>query len=310
MGVRRDRLVPVDCHRPKPWNEAAVQRVIDDAGYVLAQVKKDGIRFHAFIDADDAVRIVTREGIEILSLDLQKERLRKLLQALPKAFAVDGEVVVPGVAFEVGSGILRRYEAIPEDELVEFWVWDCMPMAALCGDPCEAPESLSARIDILVGALGCCITPGVDVVPMEPAFAMAELEALYETTVEAGDEGLVAKDPSQMYRNGKVNGAWKMKPSDTCDGRVTGMLWGTPGLGNAGKIIGFTVELEDGVRCDVTGLTQAQMTEFTLKDGMDGGRLWGRYVEIKYMEKTAAGSLRHPSFVCFRDLDYAPGWKS
>lgn len=310
MGAKRERVLPVDCHRPVNWNEAAVQRVLDDVGYVYAQTKKDGIRFHAFIDAYDKVRVVTREGIEIRSLESQKERLRTLLQALPKAFAVDGEVVVPSVPFEVASGILRRYDVIPDDEPVEFWVWDALPVGTLIGEVIFS-DGLDARIATLVDALGRCTTPGIDVVPMEPVTTMAELNLLFDEQRELGEEGLVVKDPHLMARNGKVNGAWKMKPSDTCDGRITGVLWGTPGLGNAGKIIGFTVELENGNLCDVDGLTQAMMQGLT--DGYNkvgGDKLTGRYVEVSYMEMTAKGSLRHPKFKTFRDLDYAPGWKS
>lgn len=313
MGAKRDRLLPVDCHRPVDWNEAAVQRVLDNVGYVLAQTKKDGIRFHAFIDAYDAVRIVTREGIEIRSLEEQKERLRKLLQGLPKAFVLDGEVVVPGVPFEECSGILRRYDVIPTDQPVEFWLWDALPVGTIVGEVVYS-VGLDGRINTLVDALSAVITPGIDIVPMEPVTTMEELNLLFDAQRELGEEGLVVKDPNLLARNGKVNGAWKMKPKDTCDGRITGVLWGTPGLGNAGKVIGFTVELENGNLCDCDGLTQAAMAEYTklIEDWKDLELhpFLGRYVELSYMEMTNKGSLRHPKFKTFRDLDYAPGWKS
>lgn len=308
MGTKRERVLPVDCHRPVDWNEKAVQKVLDTVGYVYAQTKKDGIRFHAFIDAYDTVRIVTREGIEIKSLEWQKERLRGLLQALPKAYYVDGEVVVPGVPFEVGSGILRRYSVIPDTEPVEFWVWDTAGVGTLIGEVIDSTP-YSQRMDDLVRAFGATPDPQARVVPTEAVTSLEELDELFDKQREMGEEGLVVKDPNSLHRNGKVTGAWKMKPSDTCDGRITGVLWGTPGLGNAGKIIGFTVELEDGTLCDCDGLTQALMTEFTRLNGMDGGRLTGRYVEVSYMERTAKGSLRHPKFKTFRDLDYSPGWK-
>lgn len=310
MGAKRERVLPVDCHRPVNWNEAAVQRVIDNVGYVYAQTKKDGIRFHAMIDASDRVRVLTREGIEILSLDLHKERLRGLLQALPKQFALDGEAVVPGIPFEEASGILRRHKAIPLEDSVEFWVWDALPVTELLGYE-AGTATLDERINTLVQAFGSTPEPQAQVVHMEPVSSMEELYLLFDAQRELGEEGLVVKDPSLAPRNGKVSGAWKLKPSDTCDGRITGVLWGTPGLGNAGKIIGFTVELENGNLCDVDGLTQAMMQGLTEGYNKVGGdKLTGRYVEVSYMETTAKGSLRHPKFKTFRDLDYAPGWKS
>jgi hypothetical protein len=90
-------------------------------------------------------------------------------------------------------------------------------------------------------------------------------------------------------------------------------VWGTPGLGNAGLVVGFTVELEDGTLCDATGLTRSQMLTFTAcmhGTAADKAQVLGRYAEISYMEKTRTGSLRHPNFVRFRDLEYAPGIKS
>lgn len=320
MGAKRERVLPVDCHRPVNWNEAAVQRVIDNVGYVYAQTKKDGIRFHAMIDANDRVRVLTREGIEILSLDLHKERLRGLLQALPKQFALDGEAVVPGIPFEEASGILRRHKAIPMEDAVEFWVWDALPVTELLGYE-AGTATLDERIDTLVQAFDSTPGPQAQIVHMEPVSSMEELYLLFDAQRELGEEGLVVKDPSLAPRNGKVSGAWKLKPSDTCDGRITGVLWGTPGLGNAGKIIGFTVELENGNLCDVDGLTQAAMAEYTVQvenwahcqsppEYVSPHPFVGRYVEVSYMEMTAKGSLRHPKFKTFRDLDYAPGWKS
>jgi ATP-dependent DNA ligase len=315
--AKQPRFCNPDAHRPVPWSESAVQRVLGTQGHVYAQVKKDGIRFHAVIDAMDDVRVFTREGIEIRSLTYAKDALRGLLQQLPVGFVLDGEVTVPGEVFEVASGILRRFEAVPCP--VAFFVWDTFPFAALLGTvKFDAPYS--NRLGNLVMALVRADNYGdlptnVSIVKCDVVHSMPELQAFFEQARTDGEEGLVVKDPSLPVINGKRVGQWKMKPSDTADGIIRGLVWGTPGLGNAGKIIGFTVELESGVLCDATGITRAQMDEFTsqvqdLWDPSDEHPFLGRYCEVAYMEKTASGSLRHPSFVQFRDLDYAPGVKS
>lgn len=315
--AKRDRVLPVDAHRPVSWNEAAVQRCLDRAGYVLAQVKEDGIRFHAWLDpVDDSVCITTREGIEILSLATAKKALCGLLQALPACFIVDGEVTVPGVTFEEASGHLRRHSEI---ELpVQFYVWDAMPIDVMVGTHVYSVAYEDRLHTLILANTRCKDEPSVEIIDTETCHSMRELQAWFELQRSRGKEGLVAKDPELIVRNGKVTGQWKMKPSDTEDGRVVGYVWGTPGLGNAGKIVGFTVELESGVLCDATGLTQEQMTEFTAEytrmakvASMAGPFAYkGRYCEVAYMEKTANGSLRHPSFVQFRDLDYAQGIKA
>lgn len=311
------RLIKPDCHRPVNYVEKAVLKALNTYGYLIAQYKEDGIRLHAFIDDSGTVRVTTREGIEIRSLAVQKEKLRELLQELPKGFCVDGEAVVPGVVFEVGSGMLRSYDLLPVD--VQFYVWDALPLEALLGAEYGVPyETRLMRLQAAYAEQHYHKNP-VQMICCQTVRTQGDIDRLFEQARAAGKEGLVVKVPSFGVIHGKKTGQWKVKPSDTADGRVTGLVWGTPGLGNAGKIIGFTVELESGVLCDVTGITQAQMEEFTANErgtvvhtstDTPTRSYVGRYIEVEYMEMTAAGSLRHPSFKCFRDLAYAPGWKS
>ena len=312
--AKQIRYINPDCHRPVPWNEKAVRRALAASGFLLAQVKEDGIRIHAWLDSLGQVRVVTREGIEIRSLAVVKRKLFELLNELPEGFCVDGEVVVQGVSFEEGSGLLRAYAEIQHD--VKFYVWDAFPLTALLGAEYDVPYQ--DRISTLVAAWCQDIdTTGVEIIEGETVHSMEELQGFYDNCRERNKEGAVVKCPDLPVIHGKRTGQWKLKPADTADGRVVGLVWGTPGLGNAGKIIGFTVELESGVLCDVTGITQAQMDDFTTihqdlqsHPGTRRVNLLGRYVEISYMEMTAAGSLRHPSFIQFRDMEYAPGWKS
>lgn len=304
------RLIKPDCHRPVNFVQKAVLKALATYGYLIAQYKEDGIRLHAFIDDSGTVRVTTREGIEIRSLAVQKEKLRAFLQELPKGFCVDGEAVVPGVVFEVGSGMLRSFDLLPVD--VEFYVWDAFPLEALLGAEYGVPYE--TRYCHLGRAYVDTPYDGADPVQMiysATVRTQVDVDRVFEQARAAGKEGLVLKAPGLGVIHGKKTGQWKVKPSDTADGRIVGYVMGTPGLGNAGYVVGFTVELESGVLCDVTGLTQEMMDYCTTAKGAGGQfSLTGRYIEVGYMEKTAAGSLRHPSFKCFRDLAYAPGWKS
>lgn len=314
MSAKQPRLINPNCHRPVPWNEKAVRRVLAASGHVIAQIKEDGIRLHAFLDTAGDVRTVTREGIEIRSLAMAKDVLKGVLDELPDGFCVDGEVVVQGVTFEEGSGLLRAYAEIQHP--VVFHLWDAFPLKALLGD--EYSNPYSDRFDTLIAAWVDSGEPAgtVEIITSDVLSSMEEIDQFFENARSTGKEGAVIKDPELPLIHGKRTGQWKLKPSDTADGIVVGLVWGTPGLGNAGKVIGFTVQLESGVLCDVTGITQAQMDLFTqqvddayVNDDRKSPHM-GRYVEIAYMEMTAAGSLRHPTFVQFRDMAYAPGWKS
>jgi ATP-dependent DNA ligase len=308
--AKQHRYINPQAHRPVNWDEAAVQRALNADGYLIAQVKEDGIRFHAFIDAA-GLHIVTREGIEIRSLEQRKEALRGLLEALPVGFVVDGEVVVQGVTFEAGSGILRRHELVQEPVL--FYVWDAFPLAAITDGLGACTSPYGARFALLCSAgKRCGYEPTVVPIRGRSVTSLEEAQDFFNQCRENDKEGAVLKRHTLPVRTGKVTGQWKMKPSDTVDGIIRGLVWGTPGLGNEGKIIGFTVELESGVLCDVTGLTQEDMTRNTDHYNMhdQDAQFIGRYCEVAYMEMTANGSLRHPSFVQFRDLDYAPGMKS
>ncbi|MDU3352420.1 MAG: hypothetical protein E7E72_20260, partial [Clostridium sp.] len=154
-----------------------------------------------------------------------------------------------------------------------------------------------------------------------------ELEALYEKARTDGHEGLVVKDPLGFYQRGKKSGYWKMKPECEADGVIVGLNWGTEGLANEGKVIGFEVLLETGRVVNATNISQELMDEFTKKvaeanfedygdwittDGQDMPRLCvnnpyeGFACQVAYMEETPDGSLRHPSFIMFRGTEDNP----
>lgn len=298
---RQPRLIQPNCHRPINWVKKAVQKALLTSGFLIAQVKEDGIRIHAWIDDADQVRVVTREGIEIRSLVSARDKLYNVLSELPDGFCVDGEVVVQGVTFEEGSGLLRTYAEIQHE--VKFYLWDAFPLDALLG--AEYDVAYQERINTLVAAWCQDIsTTGVEIIEGETVHTMQEIEEFFEDCRENGKEGAVVKCPDLPVIHGKRTGQWKMKGSETEDGIIRGLVWGTPGLGNEGLVIGFTVELESGVLCDVTGLSKEAMRKFTDTPPL------GRYVEVGYMEKTAGGSLRHPFCIQLRDLAYSWGIKS
>ena len=115
------------------------------------------------------------------------------------------------------------------------------------------------------------------------------------------------KDPSDIYKRGKKSGWYKLKPEQEADGVIQGLVWGTKGLANEGKVIGFEVLLESGRVVNACNISKALMNEFTAAVETHGEDFYNGWVcQIGYMEETIDGSLRHPSFVMFRGTEAEP----
>lgn len=327
MSKVKPRVMTVKPHRAVDWNEKAIRAVIKERGYVLAGIKVDGMRCHV-LKIDGEVRFLTRAGIEIPALTPYKEQFAQRWLAdwqLADNLVLDCEVWLPSVSFEEGCGILRR-DAPVAPGLVQFVVLDIISQAQLQGLPVDISATYVARHTGIVGRFNAVLGSEKfkDHHHLIVSEALAKIEDFddikdaYRVARSIGFEGLVIKDPALHPRNGKVSGMWKVKPGCGADfapgwegdGRIIGYVMGDDSKANAGKIVGFRVALEDGTEVNATGLTQQQMEEYTWSADLDAAAFIGRYAEVTAMEKTAGGSLRHPSFRRFRDLDSAQGVKA
>lgn len=331
MSKVKPRVLPVKPHRAVDFNEKAIRKVIADRGYVLAGIKVDGMRCHV-LKIDGEVMFLTRAGIEIKALARYKEEFQAAWLRdwnLIDSMVLDCEVWVPSLGFEESCGLLRRDEVIPHG-LAQFVVLDIITKGQLIAEPQDITAAYVARHTGIVGRFPSLLGPGNHDLLVSEALAKVEdfddLPRIYGVSRRMGFEGLVVKDPSLAPRNGKVSGMWKVKPGCGADfapgwegdGKIVGYVWGDDSKANAGKIVGFRVALEDGTEVNATGLTQALMDEYTAayaekaRTASLGGPFFalGRYAEVTAMEKTAGGSLRHPAFRRFRDLDSAPGVKA
>jgi ATP-dependent DNA ligase len=340
MSKVKPRVLPVKPHRAVDWNEKAIAKVLAERGFVLAGVKVDGMRC-LILKIDGEVMFLTRAGIEIPALARYKEEFKeRWVQewALGHDLVLDCEVWVPSMSFEEGGGVLRRDEVVPHG-LVQFVVLDIINKGQLLAQPQEVQASYTARHASIVGRFPVTLAQsyatdfeGLHSLIVSEALAkvtgIEQIPGVYNTARMMGFEGLVIKDPALSPRNGKVSGMWKAKPGCGADfapgwegdGKIIGYVWGDESKANAGKIVGFRVALEDGTEVNATGLTQEFMRAATdalhqwdSTDAYECGQRHphiGRYVEVTAMEKTAGGSLRHPSFRRFRDLDSAQGVKA
>lgn len=256
---------------------------------------------------------------------------------------IDGEVMVKGVDFNTSSGLIRtkwvkqknfefstgehwgknwKKENLPfclDKKHIKVVVYGIVDLNVILDQKAEGPIHSVTRLkaEAIVPLLQKYF-PEIDWVLSEShtVYDLESLNSLYEAKRLEGHEGLVVKDPLGKYKRGKKSGMWKMKPEETIDGTVCGLVWGTPGKANEGKVIGFEVLLEDGMVVNACGLTEEQKDEFTEACNTDtyilGGinPYEGWQCEVLFMERFPDGSLRHPSFKCWRGTEDNPTVKS
>lgn len=317
--------------------ESAVIKALDNAGYLMADIKYDGVRGNILVDNTANASWLSRvsKPIPALSyLDGFDTRWQRLLRddrcIYPDGFMLDGELMVRGVDFNTGSGLLRTKRINKKN-----------PMHTVCHDGSMDDGLFRLHTENLVvnlyavlpyhvvesgedfDVMNCLMTehvkamlpllreyfPEIDwqAATTYDVYDMVELSQLYEKVRAEGNEGLVIKDPMGTYRRGKKTGWWKMKPENEADGIIKGLVWGTPGLANEGKVIGFEVLLESGRLVNACNISRALMDEFTARvESCDHNPYEGWACQISYMEETPDGSLRHPTFVCFRGTEEDP----
>lgn len=257
---------------------------------------------------------------------------------------IDGEVMVPATDFNTSSGLVRtmwsdtknyawngnqdadidtkKKHKVPfhlATDHIRVVVYGIVDLNVINDPKAEGPIHSVTRLkaEAIVPLLQKYF-PEIDWVLSEShtVYDLESLNSLYEEKRLEGHEGLVVKDPLGKWKRGKKSGMWKMKPEDTIDGIVVGLNWGTEGLANEGKVIGFDVLLENGMVVAANNISQALMDEFTeacntdtyILGGVNPYKGW--QCEVSYMEMTPDGSLRHPSFKCWRGTEDNPTIKS
>lgn len=337
-------------HRAVNYSESGIKKALEAAGSLEAEVKYDGVRLNLPVFPNGATAWLSRESKPLPALswldvhdDAPDPKASDWRWFLKQAgyegigLMVDAEVMVKGVDFNTSSGLIRTKWTKKTN--VDFHVDPMAPAKVpFCLDTDRIKVVVYGIIDlptIISGSEGPIHSltrlrteaivpllqkhfPEIEWVLAEShtVFDLESLSSLYETKRAAGEEGLVVKDPLCKWKRGKKSGMWKMKPDDSIDGTVCGLVWGTPGKANEGKVIGFEVLLEDGMVVNACGLTEEQKDEFTaaVVDAFTEDETKNPYegwqVEVAFMERFPDGSLRHPSFSKWRGTEDDPKVKS
>lgn len=345
-------------HKAVSFVESAVKKALAAAGYLIADIKYDGVRGNIVVDNTADCLWLSRVSKTIPALEHLNGFDKRWADVLkddrwifPEGFMLDGELMVKGVDFNTGSGLLRTkyiksknydfhdgdcdlkdkkapfhldlehlkvvlYGAMPFHDMVEGKTYEVMNLLMR-----EHVKNILPVLQDHFPEIEWCQSESYEV------YDYVELEELYEKARTDGHEGLVVKDPLGFYMRGKKSGYWKMKPECEADGVIVGLNWGTEGLANEGKVIGFEVLLETGRVVNATNISQELMDEFTAKVEAYRDYVWehcmtdvereecghpesnpyeGWQCQVAYMEETPDGSLRHPSFIMFRGTEDNP----
>lgn len=327
------QVIATNPHRPVDFNAKAIQKVMQ-SHYVSVQTKEDGCQLNLIIHADGMVDWLSREGKAFPALGGRTEdpipinydeRWKKFFnphlgQGLYReagGFLLQAEIIALNedgtdkVCAET-SGALARHEPL---DLTKFRLvaFDLIPLAAVLAEG-DYEVMQSVRFIRTKHQVECLnkIFPELAVTLVEEDIAtdLEGLEAIFSMKRHMKKEGVVAKDPMGFWKRGKKTGQWKVVADDSCDGEVVGIMWGTPGLANEGKVIGFRVLTEHGVEVDAGGITEElkeQYTEEVIKGRRDSCCLTfnpfkGMPCKITYKERLPSGSYRHPNWSHFRGL--------
>lgn len=326
-------------HKAISFVESAVKKALDKAGYLICDIKYDGVRGNIVVDNTADSMWLSRVSKTIPALehlngfDKRWEMLLKDDRCIfPDGFMLDGELMVKGVDFNTGSGLLRTKWLKASNH--EFDIGGVPPLKGSKVDFCLGPKRLKVVLygvmpfdsmvsgetyevmNLLMREHVKAMLPVLrehfpeiewDISESYEVYDYVELTALYEKARADGHEGLVVKDPLAFYQRGKKSGFWKLKPECEADGVIQSVNWGTPGLANEGLVIGFNVLLETGRHVAANNISQALMEEFTANVKEHGEDFYtGWQCQVNYMEETSEGSLRHPSFAMFRGVESDP----
>ena len=261
-----------------------MKRVKEDSVYV--EPKLDGIRCLAVVESGEA-KIFTRAGKLITNFD---NTLGRELTSLGDG-CYDGEIMSNDFT-DLMRQVYRKQNVDVSD--VYLGLFDYIPLQEWKSK--QGKLSCKERFTILSERLR---THDLDYLRLVTrAVCKADynlIKEYHDKFVEVGYEGAMIKDITAPYCFGRDWSVMKFKAFFDADVPITALLEGTGK--HSGKLGSFVVDYK-GVEVRVgSGLTDDLREQIW----SDKAAHIGRTIEVRYQEETPDGSLRFPTFVCFRN---------
>ena len=252
---------------------------------VAVEPKLDGIRCLAIV-RKGSVTMLARSGKQITNFD---ETIGAQLLELGDG-AYDGEIM--GRDF---TALMRQ--AYRKDHVnvrdTYFALFDFLPLSEW-----DSKET----------ALGCAeryrelrsrVIPGLKWIRVVPRSVVppnwSSIKDLHDEYVAQGYEGAMVKDTTAPYRFGRGTEVMKLKAFHDVDLEIEGFIEGT---GKHEGKLGSVVVSYEGVEVQVGSGWSDELREVVWSDRE---AFLGRVIEVRYQEVTPDGSLRFPTFKCFRN---------
>lgn len=301
------KLVPTyPCLLAKSVDEKTIKRMTWPA---YSQLKADGMRINAHVDADGNVTLRGRSGktVDLLgSLDREILELAKGTPYIELMF--DGELVVmedDGTIMDrkKGNGIInkaiRGKISQAEADRVCIRVWDVITNEAFRAEIDTTPYS--TRFELVKNAVAAFSSPRVGLIETIEVADIGAAQKHFKQMLKRGEEGTLLKSKDHAWEDKRSYGLLKFKAIKDADLKVVDWQEGTGKY--AGKLGALICQSSDGkVEVSIgSGFSDAQREEFTREATID------KIVEVLYNERisdksrTGVDSLFLPRFVELRE---------
>ena len=253
---------------------------------VAVEPKLDGIRCFAIVE-DSESALYARSGKLISNFD---STIGAELSKLPDG-CYDGEIM--GEDFIALMRQAYRKENVDTDGTY-LALFDYIPLNEWKSR--ETKISCRARYSTLCDLVNSSAHRHLKVVPRHIVAAdYTEIKSLHDEFVNNGYEGAMIKDLEAPYKFGRGPAVMKLKAFHDVDLKIEKLLEGT---GRHTDKLGSVVVNYKGVEVQVGSGFSDELRD---KVWSDPDSFIGRMIEVRYQEVTPDGSLRFPTFVCFRN---------
>jgi DNA ligase 1 len=260
---------------------------IEGVDQVFVEPKLDGIRCFAIVENGEA-KLFARSGKLITNFD---STIGSALVSLGDG-CYDGELM--GKDFIALMRQAYRKENV-DQEGTYISLFDFLPLEEWRSS--NTVMTTKDRYEELTSRIDNCVNSKY-VKPVERYLISAETDAImkmHDTFVSDGYEGAMVKTVTSPYQFSRSYDVMKVKSFFDADLVVEGLDEGTGRhKGRLGAVVvnylGTKVNVGSGFTDELRELVWNNKDEFI-----------GRMVEVRYQEVTQDGSLRFPTFVCFRN---------
>ena len=253
---------------------------------ICVEPKLDGIRCVSIV-RNGKVSLYARSGKQIINFD---NTIGKELETLPDG-VYDGEIM--GKDFTALMRQAYRKEQVDVSDTY-MGIFDFLSL-----EEWDSKDSTMTCEERYVNLMHYVMPERYKFLKVvERIYCMSNYEFIkhhHDNFVDLGFEGVMIKDLDAPYKFGRGHEVMKFKSFHDVDLEIKKLLEGTGR--HAGKLGSVIVNFE-GVDVQVGSGFSDELRELVWQNPDD---FIGRVIEVRYQEVTPDGSLRFPTFVCFRN---------